>query len=131
MVGTLEKVIEEEVDESTEPPSIRTTLTSTKPPMQIQATVAGGAEPKKKKRKLLGAAKTIFDEDDGEATKRPVKIILGPARSLAKGQPVGSKGGLQSSLSGDIRGFGAFSPLKKDRRGTQTSFLAWLLEIWI
>jgi hypothetical protein len=124
MVGTLEKVTEEEVDENVEPPSITATLASTKLSMQNQATAAGGAEPKKKKRKLLGAAKTLFDEDDGEVTKRPAKIILGPTRSLAKGQPVGSKGGLQSGLSGNTRGFGAFSPLKKDRRGAQASFLA-------
>jgi ribosomal protein L29 len=122
MVGTLEKVTEEEVDENVEPPSTTATLASMKPSTQNQAMAAGGAEPKKKKRKLLGAAKTIFDEDDGEATKRPAKIILGPARSSARGQPVGNKGGLQSSLSGNTRGFGAFSPLKRDRRGAQASF---------
>jgi hypothetical protein len=124
MVGTLEKVTEEEVDENVEPPSITATLASMKPSMQNQVPGAGGAEPKKKKRKLFGSAKTIFDEDDGEATKRPAKINLGPARSLAKGQSIGSKGGLQSGLSGNARGFGAFSPLKKDKRGAQASFLA-------
>jgi len=124
MAGTLEKVTEEEVDENVEPPSTTATLVSMKLSTQNKAMAAGGAEPKKKKRKLLGAAKTIFDEDDGEATKRPAKVALRPARSLVKGQPVGSKGGLQSGLSGNIRGFGAFSPLKKDRRGAQASFLA-------
>jgi hypothetical protein len=123
IIGTLEKVSEEEADENMEPTSIAATLASTKPSMPIQETAAGGLEPKKKKRKLLGAAKTIFDEDDGETTKRPTKIMLGPVRSLAKGQPVGSKGGLQGGLSGNVRGFGAFSPLKKDRRGAQASFL--------
>jgi hypothetical protein len=122
MIGTLEKVVEEEVDENVEPISITATSASNKPSILIQPTAPGGAEPKKKKRKLLGAAKTIFDED-GEATKRPVKVTLGPARSLAKGQPVGNKAGLQGGLGGSALGFGAFSPLKKDRRGAQASFL--------
>jgi hypothetical protein len=100
MISTLEKVTEEGVDENLEP---------------IRAT----NEPKKKKRKLLGAAKTLFDEEDAEATKRPTKSNLGPARSLSKGSSAGIKGGLGANMPG----FGAFSPLKRDRRGAQASFL--------
>jgi hypothetical protein len=121
MIATLEKVTEE-TDENAEPTSIAATLTGIKPSLHIQAMAADGAEPKKKKRKLLGAAKTLFDEDDGEATKRPAKVILGPARSLAKGQTIGIKTGMQSGMGGSGGAFGAFSPLKRDKRGAQASF---------
>lgn len=123
MIGTLEKVTEEEVDENVEPTSTAAPLASTKPSLHIPAIAVNAAEPKKKKRKLLGVAKTLFDEDDGEATKRPSKVILGPARSLAKGHHIGNKGGLPSGLGGSTGAFGAFSPLKKDKRGTHASFL--------
>jgi hypothetical protein len=123
MIGTLEKVTEEETDENAEPTSLAGVVAGTKPSLHIQATTANGAEAKKKKRKLLGAVKTIFDEDDGEATKRPVKVILGPARTLAGRQPSEAKSGLQGGQRGSSGAFGAFSPLKKDRRGAQASFL--------
>jgi hypothetical protein len=111
IVVTLEKVNEEGVDENTNP-------VSTKLSKQTQV-----MEPKKKRRKLLGGAKTLFDEEDGEATKRPTKISLGPARSLGKGALADSKTSFKAGLGGNMQGFGAFSPLKRDKRGVQASFL--------
>ncbi|KAI9740946.1 MAG: hypothetical protein M1818_004552 [Claussenomyces sp. TS43310] len=78
-------------------------------------------ELKKKKRKLLGAPKTLFDEEEGETSKRPAKVKLGPPKplgSVALGGPKTRLAAVQGS------GFGGFSPLKKDRRGAQASFLA-------
>jgi hypothetical protein len=133
-MGTLEKVTEEEVDEN-EQPAISlaassknaseniwkpTDLKASKAPKTIEAEEAG---PKKKKRKLLGGGKTLFDEEDAEATKRPAKIALGPPRILGKGGLGGPKTGLKGGV-GAPSGFGAFSPLKKDRRGVGASFLA-------
>lgn len=72
------------------------------------------AEPKKMKRKILGAASTIFDEDDAEATRGPP--------TQAKGMRKLGLGGRKNALMGEGR-LDAFSPLKKDRRGVQASFL--------
>lgn len=80
-------------------------------------------EPKMKKRKVLGKTKTLFDEDDAEATKRPAKINLGAPQLLAKGRSIKAKVSLQPK-AGAMSEFGAFSPLKKDRRGVGASFLA-------
>lgn len=118
IVGTLEKVIEEGVDENTIPGSPLRRIS------QQQAKALEDAEPKKKKRKLLGTVKTLFDEEDGEATKRPAKVALGPVRSLGKGRLAGGKIGVQSGLGAVTGAVGAFSPLKKDKRGGQASFLA-------
>lgn len=76
-------------------------------------------EPRKKKRKLLGAGKTIFDEVDGGSTKRPTKVGLGPSKS----KPLG-KGGVAGTKTAARGGFGTFSPLKKDRKASGASFLA-------
>ncbi len=75
-----------------------------------------GEIPKKKKRKVLGSTKTLFDEDDGEApvARKPAKIQLGAKRMKA---PLGvQKNAFASTAS--------FSPLKRDRRGVGASFLA-------
>jgi len=80
-------------------------------------------EPKKKKRKLLGAGRTLFDEEDGETSKRPAKITLGPPKSFRKSGLAAPKGGLKGGV-GIAAGFGVFSPLKKDRRGVGAGFLA-------
>ncbi|KAL5348799.1 Oligosaccharide translocation protein rft1 [Pseudogymnoascus australis] len=74
-------------------------------------------EPKKKKRKIFGAAKTIFDEEYNEADKRPTKISLAP--TLAK--PGGNLAFLRKSGVGTANA--AFSPLKKDKKGGKTGFL--------
>ncbi|KAI0206719.1 hypothetical protein F4808DRAFT_405045 [Astrocystis sublimbata] len=73
--------------------------------------------PKKKKRKVLGSNKTLFDEDDGEeqAANKPVKTQLGAKRSKA---PLGIQ-----KLNA-FAGTATFSPLKRDRRGVGASFLA-------
>lgn len=130
-VSTLEHVAEEE-DEENEHPDVAIAVLSKITGQQLETCNAkvpqvhaknvdvgdGGA--KKKKRKLLGG-KTLFDDEDGEVAKRPAKVALGPPRLLGKGNLPGSKGanaGIASS------GFGAFSPLKKDRRGVGASFLA-------
>ncbi|RDW57995.1 hypothetical protein BP6252_13406 [Coleophoma cylindrospora] len=87
-----------------------------------QGMVAEEKELKKKKRKLLGGGgRTLFDDDDGELTKRPLKSSLASSKLSGKGGlagPKGLRGGLQNA-----NGFGAFSPLKKDRRGVGASFL--------
>ncbi|KAI0417128.1 hypothetical protein F5X98DRAFT_161383 [Xylaria grammica] len=75
-----------------------------------------GEIPKKKKRKVLGSTKTLFDEDDGEApaARKPAKIQLGAKRTKA---PLG----VQKNA---FAGTASFSPLKRDRRGVGASFLA-------
>ncbi|POR37464.1 Uncharacterized protein TPAR_02323 [Tolypocladium paradoxum] len=72
---------------------------------------------KKKKRKLLGAAnQTLFDEEEGEATSKPVKPPV-----VAPGKRVRTQlgGGVRNAFAGS-----SFSPLKRDRRGVNASFLA-------
>ncbi|TVY81503.1 hypothetical protein LSUE1_G001212 [Lachnellula suecica] len=130
-ISTLEQVAEEDADENEQPSSPAPTKGQSKPSavakvavrkpakLQTKATEAE-AGPTKKKRKLLGG-KTLFDEEDGEATKRPTKVSLGAPRLLGKGGLAGPKGGLKGGLGA---GFGSFSPLKKDRRGVGASFLA-------
>ncbi|KAJ2997225.1 hypothetical protein NUW58_g723 [Xylaria curta] len=72
--------------------------------------------PKKKKRKILGSTKTLFDEDDGgaPAARKPAKIQLGGKRVIA---PLGAQ---KNAFAGTV----AFSPLKRDRRGVGASFIA-------
>lgn len=74
-------------------------------------------EPKKKKRKLLGGPnKTLFDDEDGEAAKPPPKA---PVAKRALGKAGVTLGAKQNAFAGKT-----FSPLKRDRRGVQASFLA-------
>ena len=89
-----------------------------KPLLNVPKLTAEVAEPKKKKRKILGTAnKTIFDEEDAEATKRPAKMLL------ATNKPLARLAGKKNLSSAPAAQFGAFSPLKKDKRGVQASFL--------
>jgi hypothetical protein len=129
----LEIVTEEEDDdenvqpnEAIPPMKISTANDISKPTLQTskltKSAVADDVGAKKKKRKLLGEGKTLFDEEDGETTKRPSKVNLGVPRLLGKGGLAGPKGGLRGGLGGSGN-FGAFSPLKKDRRGIGASFL--------
>jgi hypothetical protein len=128
-VGTLERVTEEDGDENEEPDKapLNTKAATAKPDAlkasKPQTKSVEEAEPKKKKRKLLGGGKTLFDEEDGEATKRPTKVSLGPPRLLGRGGLAGPKGGMKPGIAA-ASGFGAFSPLKKDRRGIGASFLS-------
>jgi hypothetical protein len=123
VLSTLEKVTEEEADENEQPeiaPSKEkesgTSMVFKAGKVQLKKVDAEENGPQKKKRKLLGGAKTLFDEEDGEAMRRPAKVSLGPPRLLGKGGLAGPKGGLKGSL-GAASGFGGFSPLKKDRKG--------------
>ena len=118
---TLEQVEEEpEADgplASTEAKAALAAAT-TKPPLNVPELTAEVTEPKKKKRKILGTAnKTIFDEEDAEATKRPAKKLL------ATNKPLASLAGKKNLSSTPAAQFSAFSPLKKDKRGVQASFL--------
>jgi hypothetical protein len=81
------------------------------------------AEPKKKKRKLLGGGKTVFDEAVGEATSRSTNVTPWQSRSVGRGFSASSKGVAKGGL-GAASAFGTFSPLKKDRKGVEASFLA-------
>jgi hypothetical protein len=126
VLSTLEKVTEEEVDENEVPEVGPVSAKESGSPMifkagkvQLKNADAEENERRKKKRKLLGG-KTLFDEEDGEATRRPAKVALGPARLLGKGGLAGQKGSMKGGLSA-ASGFGGFSPLKKDRQGA--SFL--------
>ncbi|KAK8138812.1 hypothetical protein PG984_002192 [Apiospora sp. TS-2023a] len=71
-------------------------------------------EPKKKKRKVLGSTKTLFDEDgEEEPEKAPTAQLKGVLKG--KRQPPG----VRNAFAGK-----SFSPLKRDRRGVAASFLA-------
>lgn len=118
-VEALEIVNEEETDENTPPEIVTATKRDVARNTRASTGTTEAAEPKKKKRKLLGAPRTLFDEEEGETTKRPAKVKLGPKAlgKVALGGPKMASGGIQN-------GFGTFSPLKKDRRGAGASFLA-------
>ncbi|GJN86666.1 hypothetical protein PLIIFM63780_010247 [Purpureocillium lilacinum] len=72
---------------------------------------------KKKRRKLLGATNsTLFDDDDAEAVaSKPAK----PAAPAGKRVRTQLGGGVRNAFAGS-----SFSPLKRDRRGVNASFLA-------
>ncbi|KAI1184032.1 hypothetical protein F5B17DRAFT_413781 [Nemania serpens] len=80
-----------------------------------------GEVPKKKKRKVLGSTKTLFDDEDvddgGEvpALRKPAKTQAGAKRTTKA--PLGAK---KNAFAGAV----SFSPLKRDRRGVGASFLA-------
>lgn len=77
------------------------------------------AGPRKKKRKLLsGGGKTIFDEIEASATKRPAKVSLGRPRSAGTGMMVAGTKGIGRGV------FGTFSPLKKEKKSLGGSILA-------
>lgn len=86
-------------------------------------------EPKKKKRKLLGTSNkgTLFDKDeDAGETEAMAPPKTAAAAGGGKRKPVGLKAskGPVSSLAKNAFGGKAFSPLKRDRRGVNASFLA-------
>lgn len=68
----------------------------------------------KKKQKILGQRKSLFDDNDAEETKRRARTVgmLGTSRGL------GLRGGGLASISLGTKGkpLTEFSPLKKDRR---------------
>ena len=74
----------------------------------------------KKKRNLLGGGlgKTLFDDDEAEAPKGADRGLLGSARGFgALGRSIGTvKLGARAGAGASTSAFGAFSPLKKDRK---------------
>src|SRR5271155_4614923 len=70
-------------------------------------------QPVKKKQKLLGQRKSLFDDDDDEGERSNSRGLMG----LSKG--LGLRGGAgmgMISLAGKGKTLAEFSPLKKDRR---------------
>jgi hypothetical protein len=95
------------------------------------------AEPKKKKRKLLGGASTgvLFDgAADAEDAPAPTTVVVpkaaAPNKRMAIGKmALGGGAGLAAKRAVGLGtknafGGGSFSPLKRDRRGVNASFLA-------
>jgi 21S rRNA (uridine2791-2'-O)-methyltransferase len=148
----LEKVAEEpdEADSSTnqdqENRSLNSSIGSATKKTTATATITTAslvdvpekAEPKKKKRKLLGTnTSTLFDggDDEGErvkpvaatavaaaGAKRPaVRVGLGGAGAAVVGKGMAGRfgAGVKNAFAGST-----FSPLKRDRRGVAASFLA-------
>lgn len=134
--SSLEQVVEEpeESARSENIPAATTKAKSTSNPTADSAVDTGNAslenpEPKKKKRKLLGTSNkgTLFDKDEDAGEAEP----MAPPKTAAaagggKRKPVGLKAskGPVSSLAKNAFGGKAFSPLKRDRRGVNASFLA-------
>ena len=135
--STLDKVSEEaeEGDSSTnqDQENLPANNAGPEPTTASLSSVPEKAEPKKKKRKLLGAnPSTLFDgaEDEGEkvnptaaaapAAKRPPIAKAGGAKAAGKGPAAARFGaGVKNAFAG-----ASFSPLKKERRGVAASFLA-------
>jgi hypothetical protein len=86
-----------------------------RPSVDLEPPVVGDANGKKKRRKLLGANTTIFDEDDGEVIASVTEGLVGQA-AKRKRAPLGGASNAFAKAS--------FSPLKRDRRGVGASFLA-------
>jgi hypothetical protein len=86
------------------------------------SSTSSNPEPTKKKRKLVGSNKTLFDDVDAEPDpvplkRQPSKVQLGPAKSLKR---VGDA----MAVKRDAFAGKTFSPLKRHRRGIHASFLA-------
>ncbi|KAI8960995.1 hypothetical protein F5Y11DRAFT_328081 [Daldinia sp. FL1419] len=124
--GSLEKVVEESDEkvqedecDAAEPAEKTANVKFNIGLPQDESTSVGinGEVPKKKKRKVLGSTKTLFDEEEGEApARKPSKVQLGGKRAVNKALL-----GVQKSA---FAGQASFSPLKKDRKGTGASFMA-------
>ncbi|KXJ91103.1 hypothetical protein Micbo1qcDRAFT_195905 [Microdochium bolleyi] len=76
----------------------------------------------KKKRRNLGTAKTLFDEDDGEMPAAEPVAAVGAGAGL-RGPAKRSKTHL-TGVQNAFAGGSTFSPLKRHRRGVGASFLA-------
>ena len=109
----LDQVVEEDHD------GILATKTARIEPQlnEIREAVDDSSEPsdiKKKKRRLLGG--TLFDDGNGEVVKGD-KSVVRPFGTLARGSLGASKANQRLISTTRARGFDAFSPLKKDRKG--------------
>ncbi|KAI0406515.1 hypothetical protein F4802DRAFT_101942 [Xylaria palmicola] len=102
----------------TEPAEKTATVKFNLAPLQdgVHDSSVNGEVPKKKKRKVLGSTKTLFDEDDVEEVpvRKPAKAPVATKRTKA---PLG----IQRNA---FAGTSSFSPLKRHRRGVGASFLA-------
>lgn len=84
-----------------------------------------GEVPKKKKRKVLGSTKTLFDnDDDGEAPAPSRKPAKKQQQQPAGAKAKRTKAPLGAQQKNAFAGTVSFSPLKRDRRGVGASFLA-------
>lgn len=117
----LENVAEEPEDSQDQAPQatqktqkVKSGAAATEETAEASAPAAKGEEPKKKKRKVLGATKTqtLFEEEDAEDA--PAKPPPGGAKLKNK-----RLGAVQNAFADK-----KFSPLKRDRRGVGASFLA-------
>ncbi|KAM3507668.1 hypothetical protein MY11210_007065 [Beauveria gryllotalpidicola] len=95
-------------------------------PKPIASTIREGDEPKapgpeadgrKKKRKLLGGGgKTIFDDDEVGSNDRPGNLLRVASANRGRAQ--------LGSIANAFAGLGStFSPLKRERRGVNASFI--------
>ena len=109
----LEKVAEEEHDENGE--VLEDQFKNLGCALEDQS-ILGGAEAKRKKRKLLGGlSRTLFDDDDREPFKSASETRA--FGSLSKGTLLGSKSRpMLAASSASNNGFGVFSPLKRNIR---------------
>lgn len=116
----LEEVAEEdnEINERPTAAPIKPTASGSVP----DETINDGIEMKRKKRKLLDSAlgKTLFDEDEGDVLKGDKGIVEGfrGFGTLARGGLGGTKFLPRMALGASASGFGAISPLKKDRKAS-------------
>jgi len=104
----LAKVMEEANDENDEAADTISELTKASKPAI------------KKRQKILGQRKSLFDEDDAEETKSRARAVglLGASRGLG----LRGGGGLGAiSLASKGRTLAEFSPLKKDKRAPSIS----------
>ncbi|EKD13769.1 FtsJ-like methyltransferase [Drepanopeziza brunnea f. sp. 'multigermtubi' MB_m1] len=99
-IGTLSQVNEEETGENENPEAsipfliketVKPANAAKAPKVQPKTAAADTEDGAKKKKRKLGGGTSLFDEDDGEASKRPVKIKLGAPRLLNKGGLPGPK----------------------------------------
>ena len=113
----LEEVAEEDNDNNEMPTAapMKTTAIETVPDETVN-----DVEMKRKKRKVLGGAlgKTLFDDDEGDVLKADRGIVGGVRGfgTLARGGFGGTKFLSRTALGASASGFGAISPLKKDRK---------------
>ncbi|MCJ1382598.1 hypothetical protein MMC17_005711 [Xylographa soralifera] len=124
IVPALEQVQEEDNDENLPPadqeliPFDEHTMTAKTKVVELNDRASEEPTFIKKKRKLLGGglAKTLFDDDDGDLVKGADRGLFGGARGFGSfGRPLGNvKLGGRPGTSAS--GFGAFSPLKKDKK---------------
>ncbi|PSR97671.1 hypothetical protein BD289DRAFT_362147, partial [Coniella lustricola] len=117
---------DDNVDEAMQKPGTKASSAATQS-TDTSNTGLSMPEPKKKKRKILGAGNkgTIFDNDEDAGDLNAGLSTI--ASAATKRKPAGIKGaGRKGPIAALSRGAfprKSFSPLKKDRRGVGASFL--------